>query len=181
VAPEHVIPKGIELSLKAYSPSDPSRMEATAGMLRISRARRRYLLPRDLLNRRFSSSFLRLVPNNTDNSQQGEILPVVPIITVLTMDPFYYFKEIRSLRNIWPASVSLIASKLPRLHRMELSLQDTEKKDLALRKMARDGEDNSFIRPVVINRLEPLQIYESCQLSGVPRFFKELHFATIVS
>lgn len=153
---EDAFQKGIELSLKGYSPSDPSRMEQQALMRRLGRARH-YIDGRDLLDRRFGSSFLRLLPNIAGDSKQEKPLPFVSIITKLTIGKFGY-NGARNLRDFWPASVCLVASYLPRLCEMEVILRDTEKKDLALRKRARDGTDIRFICPAMINGLGPLQI-----------------------
>jgi hypothetical protein len=141
--PQDVIENGIELSLKAYSPSDPSRMEKEALRERLPRARHR-IDGRDLLALRFTSSYLRLVTTET-NSSQEELLPVVSIITKLKIEESGYIGA-RVLRYFWPASAFLIASKLPRLFDIDFNLWDTEKKDIALRMRARDGRDNiSFV------------------------------------
>jgi hypothetical protein len=95
---------------------------------------------RDLLARRFTSSYLRLVTTETNSSQQ-ELLPVVSIITKLKIEESAYIGA-RVLRYFWPALAFLIASKLLRLFDIDFNLWDTEKKDLALRMRARDGRDN---------------------------------------
>jgi hypothetical protein len=60
------------------------------------------------------------------------------------------------LRRFWPASAFLIASKLPRLFNIAFNLWDTEKKDLDLRRRARDGMKQYFILCPCIVGLRPL-------------------------
>ena len=141
--PQDVRETGIELFLQAYSPSDPSRMKERALEERLGNPRRALGgRDRDLLAERFQSSFLRLITTDTNSGSQQELLPVVSYITKLEIvdsGPIGF----NDLRRFWPGSVCLIASKLPRLLTIDFSLWDTEKKDLDLRRRARNGRDNT--------------------------------------
>ena len=152
--PQDVIETGIELSLQAYSPSDPSYMKQGTLMDRLGKARHG-IGGRDLLAKRFQSSFLQLVTSNTNTTSLQDLLPVVSYITKLEIvdsGP----TGARELRRFWPASAFLIASKLPRLLNIAFNLWDTEKKDLNLRKRARDGIEQYFILCSCIVGLRPV-------------------------
>ena len=140
-SPQDVIENGIELILKAYSPSDPSRMEREALKQRSSHAYRSLGgRDRDLFAQRFESSSLEILTTDTTTSSQQKQLPVISIITkLMIMDGGFCGDHI--FRRVWPASAFLIASKLPRLFNIDFFLWDSEKKDLDLRKRARDGRD----------------------------------------
>jgi hypothetical protein len=121
----HIAEVGVSLSVKVYSPSDISvlgQMEA--------RARRRKIGgPKDILDRRFHKSYLKFI---FPEGGERHLLDVVPAFNEIAI-------EGGTSRHIWPASCSFIASKTPRLRSLRLGLWDNEKKDIELRKRARDG------------------------------------------
>ncbi|KIM93602.1 hypothetical protein OIDMADRAFT_137588 [Oidiodendron maius Zn] len=116
---------GIELSLRAYSPSDLAGMDHNARWKRLCNEG-----SHDLQDLKFEKSYLRLVAANENASSQQELLPELSIVTKL---------ELQNTRHFWPATACLIASKLPRLVSIDFCLWDSEKKDLPLRLRARSG------------------------------------------
>ncbi|KAH7409547.1 hypothetical protein BKA64DRAFT_665211, partial [Cadophora sp. MPI-SDFR-AT-0126] len=126
----HIADVGVSLSVKVYSPSDISAL----GQMEARARRRKIGGPKDILDRRFHKSYLKFI---FDEAGETHLLDVVPA-----------FKEIAIeggiSRHIWPASCSFIASKTPRLRSLRLGLWDNEKKDIELRKRARDEFANSL-------------------------------------
>ena len=129
--PQDVRESGIELSLRAYSPSDLAGMDRNARWKRLCSEG-----PHDIQDLRFERSYLRLVATNENASSQQEPLPELSIVTKL---------ELKNTRFFWPATACLIASKLPRLVNIDFCLWDSEKKDLPLRLRTRSGKDNISI------------------------------------
>ncbi|KIM95401.1 hypothetical protein OIDMADRAFT_95495, partial [Oidiodendron maius Zn] len=128
---EEVSKNGLELNILAYSPSD---LFCTPTEERMNRIMMRYAQPADLLSERFERSYLRLVSTGASAS---ETLPDLPIITRLHVGS-RFFSGSPGPRLIWPGSASAIALKLPRLQDLKLTLGDNEKRNLSLRKTARD-------------------------------------------
>lgn len=138
--PEDEVSKnGIELNLLAYSPSDLFRAPEEERMERVMMRRAQ---PGDLLSERFERSYLQFV---STGASMSEILPVLPIITRLHVGSDF-FSGPSGPRLIWAGSASAIALKLPRLQDLKLSLWDDEKRNLSLRKTAREGSHITFSR-----------------------------------
>lgn len=78
--------------------------------------------PKDIVDRRFAHSYLRLVGPESELSQK-DLLPAVSVITALNVCG-------SQDRYIWPASCSAIAASLPRLQTFSPCLWDNEKKNL---------------------------------------------------
>lgn len=139
--------QGILLFLRAYSPGDVSHVGRDEGLARRRRVKSRAKGPKDLLDRRFAKSYLRLIALDVETKDQDPLsLPVVSAITqicIIGEEPN---------RNIWPASGSAIAASLPRLRYVEANFCDCEKKDLELRKRARAG--NVYYWKLIILRLK---------------------------
>ena len=124
---------GITLSVKVYSPTDISRLGQSE-----ARARRRHIGgPKDILDRRFERSYVRFTSPEKEANESG-LLDSVSALTELHIDA-------GNLRHVWPASCSTIANKLPRLRSFNASLWDNEKKDLNLRKAARNGRGDNLV------------------------------------
>lgn len=145
--PEEVRKDGINLFLKATSPSDlfstkePGkaierwRQAEDGGMNGWSAI---FIHGRDLANRRFERSYLRLIKLDDIDSGRKELLPTVSVITGLDIN--YDDIGIRVPRRIWPAAASTIVSKLSRLRTVHFAFLDDEKRDLSLRKHSRNGK-----------------------------------------
>ena len=118
---------GITLSMRnIYSPSDFSRQSKE-----VFKARQweRIRGGKDLFHLRYSKSYLCLFP-----FKAGEVLlESVEAITNL-------YIEGSAPRHVWPASCSQIIATLPRLQIFSADLADSEKRDLELRKSARNGK-----------------------------------------
>lgn len=116
----------ISLTLYAQSPSDWRAEPDRKKRLQRHRWGRRFL-NKDLLDWRYARSYLRLV------TEPPHDIPAADAITELDIrgDDVY--------RKIAPESVSKIASRLPRLQRLDAKLFDNERKDQALRDGLRSG------------------------------------------
>ena len=145
---EEVSKSGLELNVLAYSPSDLFR---TPEEERKERVKMRHYQPADLLSERFERSYLRLVSTGASAS---ETLPDLPIITRLHVGSGFFSGPLGP-RLIWPGSASAIASKLPRLQDLKLTLWDNEKRNLNLRKTARGGSYTTFSRAKTYAKLDP--------------------------
>ncbi|KAE9362878.1 hypothetical protein N431DRAFT_565013 [Stipitochalara longipes BDJ] len=143
---------GIYMSVKVYSPSDHSRLGQKEGRARRA-LRHRTGAAKDIFDRRFDKSYLRLV--NTENDGEASALPhSVSAITGIEITAGY-------LRHMYPASCSLILSQLPRLRTFRAYLWDDERKDLDLRKRARHEFASSInLWPASINEVD-LHYYNS--------------------
>ncbi|KAF7131456.1 hypothetical protein CNMCM5793_004681 [Aspergillus hiratsukae] len=129
---------GIKLFIQAQSPSDPMRGDKQ----RIKRGR--YTPEEDLLQRRFERSYLE-VPEESLKS----IPPVMAVTTLIIHGGMGYERLIR------PSATAIIASRMPRLREVALSLKDNEKRDQELRKRNRDGYANSIhLLPSSVQRFD---------------------------
>ena len=142
---DEVFEEGVRLSVTAYSPSDWSHMDPKELEVRKKTAPAG-IGPRDLKNRRFERSYLRLSTSSANLSRK-EILPTVSIITNLNINRRCPVLR-PTLRAFWLPSISAIASRLPRLRVIEISLPDGDKRGLGSRKKSREGKSifiNSYI------------------------------------
>ncbi|KAJ6017463.1 hypothetical protein N7451_000842 [Penicillium sp. IBT 35674x] len=112
---------GISLSIQAQSPSD---LVASSNGLRRKKAARAERTT-DLLNRRFEKNYLRL------NAFES---PMEPLGMVHTLT----IEASSDRRQIEATSCARLASLFPCLHTLNLSLNDTCKRDKGLRKRNRD-------------------------------------------
>jgi hypothetical protein len=112
----------IELSIQAMCPSD---------FLDMKQRRKKGARSRldDLLHMRYEKSYLEFSRTITDGD-----CPPVPIVTYLLI------QGLGNERLIEPASSVFIASKLPRLNRVELLMKDECKRDERLRQSLRNGK-----------------------------------------
>jgi hypothetical protein len=125
------------MSVKAYSPSDLSRLGQEEGRAQRVPLANRIGGTNDILDRRFDKSYLRIV--NPENDGEASALPhSVSAITKIDITAGI-------LRHMCPASCSLILSKLPGLRTFNAYLWDNERKDLDLRK----GSDMVGIPPTI--------------------------------
>jgi hypothetical protein len=112
----------IELSIQAMCPSDFLDMKQRRKPAARSRLD-------DLLQKRYERSYLQFSRTTTDVQ-----CPPVPIVNYLSI------RGLRNKRLIEPASSVFIASKLPRLNRVELLMKDECKRDERLRQRLRNGK-----------------------------------------
>lgn len=127
---DEVKSQGIRLSVKFYSPSDLFRLSQDERRARVQK--RSLGGPKDIFDLRYDQSYLRFIPLKTEAGEEI-LLESVYVITEIRVEP-------GDLRHMWPASCSQIAAKLPRLRSFNAYLWDSEKKDLRLRKSARNGK-----------------------------------------
>ena len=120
---------GISLSIQAQSPSD---LVACPNRLRRKKAARADRTT-DLLNRRFERNYHRL-----DDQFESQVEPL-KLVHTLTVE------GLSDRRQIDAVSCARLASRFPRLHTLNLSLNDTCKRDKALRKSNRNGIYNILI------------------------------------
>ena len=113
---------GISLSIQVQSPSD---LVASPNRLRRKKAARAERTT-DILNRRFEKNYLRL------DAFESQVEPL-GIVHTLTIEAS------SDRRQIEAASCARLASQFPCLHTLNLSLNDTCKRDKGLRKRNRDG------------------------------------------
>ena len=122
-----VAKSGIALQLLVYSPSDISRTQGEKFETRYQGARLGRF--KDLKDRRFEQSYLRLLQQDSENAS-GLMLKSAPAITEFQLND-----DCR--RHIWPADFSAVIGRLPRLRCLNACLFDNEKRKLDLRKSAR--------------------------------------------
>ncbi|KAF3391574.1 hypothetical protein F1880_007488 [Penicillium rolfsii] len=113
--------QGTSLSVKAQSPSDLVASPNRLRRIKAARAER----TADILNRRFERNYLRL------DEFESQVAPV-SIVHTLKIEAF------ADRRQIEATSCARLASKFPNLHTLKLLLNDTCKRDKALRKRNRD-------------------------------------------
>jgi hypothetical protein len=128
---------GIALSMCAFSWDD---IAAKPYQETQDRRRARALGSRDIHDRRFERSYVGFVDENND--EPGEQLETVSRVTNLKVGCGWGVRY----RYISPFASTVIASKLPHLHDLELWLWDNEKKDAVLREGSRQGMDISVSR-----------------------------------
>lgn len=118
----------IELSIWAMCPSD---------FLDFKQRRRQAARSRldDLLHMRYERSYLEFSRTTPDIE-----CPPVPIVTSLSIH------GLADERVIEPASSVFIASKLPELNRVRLSMRDDCKRDEQLRQRLRNGKQDHLVR-----------------------------------
>ncbi|KAL1870073.1 hypothetical protein Plec18167_007591 [Paecilomyces lecythidis] len=118
--PEHTA--GIKLQIDARSLSDSFWGDPDETI------REQNELPHgNLFDARFERSYLQIQEENLQK------IPQVNVVTELVV------RGCMEHRLIRPASCASIASRLPRLHTIDLSLWDNEKRDIDLRKANRNG------------------------------------------
>lgn len=119
----------LTLFLTARSPSDPRPGNDFVHR----RQRTRKGLDKDLLELRYQSSYLKLLPD-PDDDKGGTVVQHVnlPFTTFIVhgMPPKRFFS---------PAACCHLASRMPHLKQIKWQLWDNEKKDIALRRRMRDG------------------------------------------
>lgn len=117
----------LTLILTAQSPSDPRPGNDFA----YRRQRTRRGLDKDLLELRYQSSYLELLPDPYDDG--GTVIPHVnlPFTTFIVhgMPPKRFFS---------PAACCHLAARMPCLKQVKWQLWDNEKKDIGLRRRMRD-------------------------------------------
>jgi hypothetical protein len=122
---DNVADLGLTLSITAHSPRDLSQMG--------KKGRRNWIRgsTKDILNRRFDKSYLQFIfaGNKGDENFLLDSVSAIKNVQIWCCD-----------RHIWPAACSTIVSRLPQLESLNVSLFDNEKKDLELRKRARNGK-----------------------------------------
>jgi hypothetical protein len=117
----------IGVDIKARSPGDYLAIKNP----KERRQRKRAAAERvnDLLNKRYERSYLKFSRTTTETE-----CPVVPAVTSLSI------RSVANGRLIEPASSVFIASKLPRLNRVDLNMQDDCRQDEQLRQLLRSGK-----------------------------------------
>lgn len=117
----------IGVDIKARSPGDYLAIKNP----KERRQRKRAAAERvnDLLNKRYERSYLKFSRTTTETE-----CPVVPAVTALSI------RGVANGRLIEPASSVFIASKLPRLNRVDLNMQDDCRRDEQLRQLLRSGK-----------------------------------------
>ncbi|KAJ5142827.1 uncharacterized protein N7515_001614 [Penicillium bovifimosum] len=124
---------GIRLSIEARSPGD------IRGSSRETKEQRGWpswgkrLLTDDIWDKRYERSYLQF-----NEEAVGAQCRAVPIITSLIIT------GAKDYRKIEPASSSFIASKLPRLHHLDLALDDNCKWDPQSRERRRNGMSDTY-------------------------------------
>ncbi|KAL2813094.1 hypothetical protein BJX63DRAFT_394909 [Aspergillus granulosus] len=127
----------LSLSIYARSPSDIRETPT-------DERKKRRANPKDLLEWRFEGSYLQFL-------DPPETLPAVPVIGVFAAPGN---QGLTSNRDIAPAAVSKILSRLPRMREVQGRLSDDERKDHSLRnKLRAEFADSLSLWPTSIEHL----------------------------
>lgn len=149
---------GISLSIMAQSPGDIS---AQGPEVRKQRGwGKSRLLTDDIWDKRYERSYLQF-----NEEAVGAQCRAVPIITCLNII------GAMGHRKLEPSSSSFIASKLPRLYDLYLTLDDTCKWDPQLRKRRRNGMLDIDSRIMLNKWIYTNNLFRICGLYSVFAFF----------
>jgi hypothetical protein len=149
---------GISLSIMAQSPSD-IRAQGPEARKQRGWGKSRYLTD-DIWDKRYQRSYLQF-----NEEVVGTQCQAVPIITSL------HIMGAMENRKIEPSSSSFITSKLPRLHDLHLTLDDTCKWDPQLIKRRRNGMPDTYSGRMLNKWIYTNNLFRICGLYSVFAFF----------